>query len=482
MHRLSESKASVSRAAAETASTVWAVWIAFAAMALSLVAFWNGYALVFPDTGTYVRQALWLEPDVDRPPFYSLALVPVHLGVSLWPVVLVQNLLACYVVSRTLRIAFPGITPAQFVLVLAGAAVATSLPWFSNQVMPDIFTPLMVLVIFCICFGWDRLSRAERVVMPVLLLGMVAVHQANAPLALAVLAVALLFGWKLRAPRADQRRSALLVLGPVALALLAQSTYGLAITGRVTPSPYGPVFMLARLLDDGPARRYLAEQCPEAGHLLCRYRDRIQGNHNTFLWKAESPLPLLRETLGLRGLVAEASAIVRGTVVAYPTEVLGHATRNAFRQFFSAATTDEDCPCLGAKAEDVVATFFPAELAAYRGSLQNRGTLPWDAVASLHLVVLAGTAGLLLLLLLHGRHTLTPAAAALLALIVAACVANAAVTGALSGVAHRYQARIIWLVPLFVFAVLAMQARRAPLDASAAACSVAGRWRMPRAD
>jgi hypothetical protein len=453
---------------ADVAAGRWGVWVVLAALALCLVALANGYVLVFPDTGTYVRQALWLEADVDRPPFYSLALVPVHLGLSLWPVVLVQNLLACYVVSRALRIAFPTMSPTRFVLVLVAAAVLTSLPWFSNQVMPDIFTPLLVLLIFCICFGWESLARAERVLMPLLLLGMVAVHQANAPLALAVLAAALLAGWKQRAPRIAQARRALMVLGPTALALLAQSAYGYALTGTVTPSPYGPVFMLARLLDDGPARRYLEERCPGAGHLLCRYRHQIPADHNRFLWKPESPLRKLRETLGLRGLLGEASAIVHGTVAAYPTEVLGHAVRNAVGQFFSATTTDEDCPCLGSKAEDVVATFFPAEHEAYRGSLQNRGTLPWETLGSIHSVVLAGVAGLLLLLLLHGRHSLTPTAASLLALIVVACVANAALTGALSGIAHRYQARIVWLLPVFVFALLAARTPPATLPRPAA--------------
>ena len=47
------------------------IWLVIAALALSSLALINGYPLVFPDTGTYIAQAVKLEGALDRPPYYT---------------------------------------------------------------------------------------------------------------------------------------------------------------------------------------------------------------------------------------------------------------------------------------------------------------------------------------------------------------------------------------------------------------------------
>ena len=432
-------------------------WIALAAAALGVVAVVNGFPLVFPDTGTYLRQAVKLEGSLDRPPFYSLFVLPLHMTVSLWPIPFVQDAIACYVVFRAFSIAFPELTPPRLAFAVALAGALTSLPWFSNQIMPDIFTPLILLLVFMLCLDWDRLARAERVVMPLMLLAMVAFHQANTVFTLVLLAAALLLAAGRRArgqPRPALLRSTLLVAVPVALAVLGQALYGYVVIRRFTPSPAAPFFALARLLDDGPARRYLAASCPAAGYTLCQYQDAIRGDNNAFLWGADSPLQALIREKREAGALNEASAIVSGTVRAYPGAVLLHAAENAAGQLLHAATTDTDCPCLGGKVARVIAEIFPREQAAYANSLQNRGLLPWLALTVLDNVVLGASLAFLAAVVVVQRRALAGDAGRLLVLIAWGCVANAALMGALSGIADRYEARIAWLVPFFAFALL----------------------------
>ena len=55
----------------------------------------NGYPIVFSDTGTYLSQAIHLYLGWDRPAFYSLFMIALHMTLTTWPVVLAQA--ACVV-------------------------------------------------------------------------------------------------------------------------------------------------------------------------------------------------------------------------------------------------------------------------------------------------------------------------------------------------------------------------------------------------
>src|SRR5262249_9145888 len=60
---------------------------ALAAAILLWPAAWNGYPLVFADTGTYLSQAIEHYIGWDRPVFYSLFLLPLHMTLTTWPVI-----------------------------------------------------------------------------------------------------------------------------------------------------------------------------------------------------------------------------------------------------------------------------------------------------------------------------------------------------------------------------------------------------------
>ncbi|MGE4047281.1 MAG: hypothetical protein AB7F35_20625, partial [Acetobacteraceae bacterium] len=60
-------------------------------------AFWNTYPIVFADTGTHLSQAIHLYLGWDRPAVYSLFMLPLHLRLTTWPVVVAQALIAVLV-------------------------------------------------------------------------------------------------------------------------------------------------------------------------------------------------------------------------------------------------------------------------------------------------------------------------------------------------------------------------------------------------
>ena len=427
-------------------------WVAGCAAVLGLVTVLNGYPLVFTDSGTYVRQAIRLEGAVDRPPFYSLFLLALHWRVSLWAVPFVQDFLVCAVVFRAVGIGFPGLGPGRVALGLVVTAGLSSLPWFSNQIMPDVFTPLIVLVVFCLCVGWRRMGRVERLAMGVGLGAMVSFHTANPAFAGMVLGGVVVLGVLGGERWLPMARGVAVVILMVVGAVGVQTAYGYLLIGRVTPSPSGPLFALSRLLDDGPARRYLADTCPGAGHVLCRYQGSIP-DHVGFLFSSDSPLVEMYRELGFVGAVDEGEAIVAGTLRRYPGDVVRHAVGNGLEQLVTAGTVIVDCPCLGKKIDAVVREYFPREHGAFAGSLQNRELLPWAALTWVDGVALVGAWGFLGWVAVFRRGWVRGRAGVLVGVVVWGYVANAGLMGVLAGATERYGARYAWLLPLLAVVV-----------------------------
>jgi hypothetical protein len=132
-------------------------WLLVATLALSSLAIINGYPLVFSDTGPYISTAVWQDLGaLDRPPYYSLFLLPLHLKMSLWPIPLAQNLIVCWVLFRFLACIFPNLPLRLRCSVIVLTGVVSYLPWASNEIMPDIYTPLILLLIFMLFLPIDH--------------------------------------------------------------------------------------------------------------------------------------------------------------------------------------------------------------------------------------------------------------------------------------------------------------------------------------
>ncbi|WP_270937258.1 hypothetical protein [Falsiroseomonas oryzae] len=422
-----------------------------AGLLLAWPAAWNGYPLVFADTGTYLGQAIRLYLGWDRPPFYSLFLHALHWRITLWPVPLAQGLIAAHLLALSLRaLDLPGAVP---LLAAAGLlAVGTGLPWFATQLMPDVFTGLLVLALWLLGFAGWRLGRMERVYLLALATLAVAVHLAHLPLAAGLALVGGLLAW-----RSGGARPALVPVGwmaaPVCLAVLGLVAANAAGHGRAAVSPFGSVFLAARLLDDGPALRTLDARCAKEAWQVCALRDRLPMHANDFLWPPDGPL---RGALGGgKAWAAEASAIVAATLASEPAAVARAVAGNGLRQFGMLGTGDglEPWPAEPGP-EALIREHFPAELAAFRAARQYGGALLADARALSPLHVATAWLGLLTLPVLVWLCRRNLPAVALAVFVLAAAAGNAAVTGGLSGPNERYQARIAWLLAFAPAAIL----------------------------
>ncbi|WP_428395708.1 hypothetical protein [Lichenicoccus sp.] len=409
----------------------------------------NGYPLVFADSGTYLSQAIRHYLGWDRPAVYSVFLLITHWKLTNWSSVVVQAMMVLYGLDLLRRSFTPDVPRWLLLPMIAAFCLVTPLPWFVGQLMPDLFTSLLTLVIAVLVLRPESVSRVEIIGLALFAAWMTASHLSNVWIAtgLAIILVPVRhlllrgerLGWH------GVRR----VAAPIALAVFVLCTINLAAFRRFTISPFGNVFLLARLIYDGPGELTLQQDCPASGWRLCAYTDALPPhptrfpNSDYFLWQPHGPLAQLG---GAKRLSTEAGQIILRTIREHPLAVTESGTYNFLRQLLRFKTGDGLHAWRG-EVRPIIASSFPArELRAFDLSLQSRGKvrvpawLQWlhDAgfwaglAATLYCFVVA----------LRERQPL----ALLCAAVLLCLLGNAAVTGMLSGPHDRYQSRVIWLV------------------------------------
>jgi hypothetical protein len=432
------------------------------ALLLLWPAFLNGYPLLFSDTGAFLHQTapppsgplvIW-----DKPHVYGPLLHVFHWHVTLWGPALAQGVLLSWLLWLVQRALRGEARPALHLGLCAATAALTTAPFTLALLMPDALTPALLLALLLLAFAREALSRAEAVGLGLVATLGIASHLSHLPLAAAVLVLA-----PLLARRLVPALRVALPLGGAVLLLLATNLWG---HGRATLSPHGATFALARLQADGPAAAVIRDRCPQAGWYLCAAADRLPMDSDEFLWSPDSPVNRAPDgsprVLGGALLSAEAGAIVGETLRSRPLEVAQAMLRNTLAQLFKATAGDTLVPdhLAAAVRPRIAEAFPPREVAAYDAALQSRGALAEAAAPFLwpHAPVLVAGA---VLALLAWRRAARGGDARRLGLVVGVLVgisANAFATGALSKPHLRYEARILWLMP--VVAALALLPRR----------------------
>jgi hypothetical protein len=424
--------------------------LAAGTLLLLLPALINGYPLVFPDTGAYLRQAIELHGAPDRPPYYSLLIFPMHLMLSLWPVIAMQSLAIATALWVMVYLTIPGARTLHYLIVTAVLTAFTSVGWHADQIMPDAFTGLLTIVVFVIAWGWNDQAPPARVALVLAACGITTLHYTHLPLAIGLFAVAALVSLAQGAGWREVRRVAVIGAAVSAVGSAAFVAYSLALVHRPVLSPNGNIFLAARVLADGPGRDWLAASCPDSGNAFCKYRDRISANADVFLWDPTSPLRDVLRDVGPEQTRRAAAQIVAGAITIRPGAQLAASLANFASQLVHFGALDTECPEHCGETEAVNQTIkrhFPREYQQFRHSLQMTGRLPVRAIRRMHSVVVIIALIIALVLVVAMRHgdRLT---AGFVLLVAATLGLNAILSGVLSGPHDRYQSRVVWLLPL----------------------------------
>jgi hypothetical protein len=237
--------------------------------------------------------------------------------------------------------------------------------------------------------------------------------------------------------------------------------------GRWTISPAGPVFLFARLNEDGLIPRWLDRHCGvDAPPALCQLRPALPRDSQKLLWSDESPIhsriwdpPEGADPWPLVDAMSQANA---GALSEEPAGFFSKAVRAGWDQFTQFEALDDECPEVCGREDAALVGALREHRAQILphlfASRQMKGTSPDAPVRAVTTPIAALSLILLLPCLLFAWRRRDATALSLLLAIAAALAANAAMAGALSDVHDRYQSRLVWLA-FFTLLALALRWR-----------------------
>ena len=310
-------------------------------------------------------------------------------------------------------------------------AAFSSLPWFVSYSMPDILAASVVAFYLLMLWRIDAMTWGQRILISGLATASVLAHYGHIPLAgaLAILVVAWRWFEKSLKPFI-----VVLAFAPVVLAAVFNFGAGKLSTGDGSIAPARFPILLARSLEDGPARWYLEDACPQAGYAMCELSEEIPTNVGAFLWSDQG---FRRATdAQVEAIRNEESEILLEAFKRYPMAQTKALFGNAALQSVTLGTGEMWI------SEEGHWSLNPGTLGGGKAAKTDRTLLLFDTVIP---VFTWFAAALLVVLAFRGR--LNRDMVLLLAFIVAALAINAAIFGGLSAPVDRYQSRIVWLLP-----------------------------------
>jgi hypothetical protein len=444
-------------------------------------AIYNGQPLFSPDTGAYIRGfdagVVWLtgrttawttwaselraRRDAAHDPiseettsFQSPAFVIAGRSVSyggllyfgevlggLWASVALQAAATLAALALTLRhlklFSWP-----TFAFTAVTLGFASSLPFFTSFLLPDIFAALALLAAANLLALGHRLARWEQAFWISILAAAVVFHPSHLAIVVALLIAAIVA----RVLSKNVSRVGIVALTLAAgIGFASESVFALVVQKLLGVPVDRPPVVVARIVADGPGASYLSKKCPQAGLVACEFVDRLTSNSDAFLWNTSpatgiyAPAPVeKRRELGneqLRFAAAVLGYDPVGQIIAWLNDGFQQLRMAGISEFAPAAKQA-----------------FPS-LPRVHAQRMERSAL-WTRDFPIHLFS-AMTIFATMLSLVFVWVNLIPRWNVVAAdqkifcfVILLGELLNALICGALSGPHERYQGRLTWLLPL----------------------------------
>lgn len=427
-----------------------------ATVLILLPALYNGFPLVYSDTGTYLRSAFIDYVPPDRPYWYGGFIRSTSLGGwSLWGPVVAQAFL-CAVLLWALWRRFGSGRRVPFLITVGVLAWCTGLGWYASQLVPDIFTALGAMAGLLLIAG--RLGLLANCALALLLIFACWVHLSNVAIMPLVLLVSAIAAHRagIRIPRSRAIPMAGLLIAAWPLSRIAVNS----LIGQEDKAGYTHVFLMGRLAETGILEAWLDEYCDTERYGICVHRDSLPTTSREFLWSDRSPLVWQG---GQEAVRREYQAILLGTL-SDPRYLAMHVRASLQGLLGNLAITRVGDELENSWYRDpgspphyMIAENVPAHLPAFRAARQNTGDgrLGLYVVDRIHpWILILSCAGWIVLLSPWGRGRRGAHGLVLLVFGMAAVVIAAWVCGTLSTVDTRFMARTAWLLPWCVAVVM----------------------------
>jgi hypothetical protein len=352
--------------------------------------------------------------------------------------VIAQALTAGVVIVATLG-AFGGLPVRRTTGALIVLGGATTVAPVSSLAVPDIFAGLLIGSMVLLTVAVSRLSLGVRLLCAAIATFAVTAHASHIPLAAGLT----LLGFGCLAVRRYYNHplakwtwawvAAPLVIGGITILAINRIAFGeTSLTSKRYP------FALSRSINNGPGRWYLEKHCPELRYTICTlYPHGLpKGGAIQFLW-------------GRDGVVELATPAQMDRIRAEEAEIVLAAGREYFGYEARRLTFNLALQLVRFRPDPFV----------NRLVLDGNGTPQLAPATERHpkilvfiniLTAISVSLGTVWLgVVFFAERSFRPA----IALVFLGILGNAVICVVLAAVASRYQARVVWLIPLFALAL-----------------------------
>ncbi|MDO9707855.1 hypothetical protein [Paracraurococcus lichenis] len=398
------------------------------------------------------------------------------LASGFWLLVVLQAAIVAWLLDllllRCLRLG-----TAWYAGALVGLTLLTPLPYYVAYVMPDLFAAVAILGAALLVGFWRDLARTDRVLLWLLVAFGVMAHASHL-LTLAAILVVCAVAALLRRTPAPRAAPLLALAACVALGALGEVAFGQAVRLALHQSPLRLPHMTAHLIEMGPGLDLLRAQCGGASPFaLCAYVDRLPVDWVSFLFDSDPARGVFgaADMVLKRRISEEQTRFLLATLAHDPLGTATGLLRDGLEQVVSFGLPDI---VYTQKRLDFFAGYFPAALAegAPRTLVQTHPAITRVHEAIIYAVALAALLAGGIALLRPGPARRDPAwdGAATVALVVLlGLVVNGLVCGMLASPYGRFEARVIWLLPLVAMALVGLRLRAGARQAVAAGAQAA---------
>jgi len=431
---------------------------------LIIPALWNGYPLVYSDTGTYILAFPSHNIPVDRAIGYSIYIQIIGMRVSLWPIIFSQALILVFLIDLVLKsiisIGFRS-RLAILLLIILVLSITTGIDNYASQVMPDIWMSIMILSILL-------LFIRQAIDWPLLLLlfsfFLVAVlsHYSNLLVATILLIISMIIAVIFRKKSIINVKSLKIFALGCLLAWLIAPAINLYYGAGFKLSRANWVMLTARFVHEGIIQDYLKENCNKNEFILCPFKDSIPNDCIDFLWGNS----VLYDGNCIKAGWGECWIEKNDEFGRMILSMLKNPTyfKRTVKMAFTSTylqLLDFDIGLMSPMKENTppyygIEKIFPRELKQYSSSRQNKEYIHFKmgSIIQRYVVLLSFLLIIFLCLFNYKINILQTNQILLLYFLLIGLVINAFICGSLSLVIDRYQARVVWLVPFMAILFL----------------------------
>ena len=425
----------------------------------------NGYPILFSDTGTYILSGMEAMVPIDRPVFYGYFIRLTSFWISLWYVVIFQAVFIILFIAMIFRYVFES----RYVLLNTFAVVAilsgtSSLAYFTNHIVPDIFASMVIIGVVLIV-ATPRLPIWLTVSLLLILSVFNLVHLSNLLITTSLTVVAIAGGILFfRKQWFKQRARAILYLCVLTISswILLPAVNHMLGAGFAS-SRVKNIFMMGSLIENGLMKLYLEESCAEKGYDLCNYLDSLPEYTHLFLWDNRSPLYaggcLEKDWLDCwlekdpeYGIIIKDMFSQRKYFIRFA----GFGIKTSLQQLVSYKIQPRRPEGEGSPVRWPMEKHFKRDYQRYISAKQQQQELSWPVLSvTQRIIVPIALAFLLPFLLMPSLRNKIPVNVRIFTLgILLALVGNAFICAVFSHYNHRYQSRVIWIIPMLALSYL----------------------------